>query len=234
MPRRSRSPSATDGVVVVRTTAAASRSASTDGQGRPRGRPHRAPRRRQVRRRRLQGLGRSPRRRRQRGQRAVLVAARRVRARRAHLGARSTSAASRPDRSRSSVRRATDTARRRCSCRPRDVRDDRVHVRTDQPASARVGVPDQGRVDHASSTSPSERERSFYFEGGLQSLRPAPQPEQGRPAHPADLRRAARGLDRGRGRPAVQRHATPRTCSRSPTTSTRSMAAPTSPASAPR
>ena len=54
------------------TMAAASRSAAhADRQGRPRGRPHRPPRRRQVRRRRLQGVGRPPRRRRERRQRAV-------------------------------------------------------------------------------------------------------------------------------------------------------------------
>ncbi len=47
-------------------------------QGRPRGGPHGPPRRRQVRRRRLQGLGRPPWRRRQRGQRPVGVAARRI------------------------------------------------------------------------------------------------------------------------------------------------------------
>ncbi len=58
-----------------------------DRQGRPRGRPHRAPRRRQVRRRRLQGLRRPPRRRRQRRQRAVGVDARRVGPRWLDLGA---------------------------------------------------------------------------------------------------------------------------------------------------
>ena len=51
-----------------------------------------------------------------------------------------------------------------------------------------------------------DRERSFYFEGGLAVVRPPPEPEQGGPPQPPDLRRAARGHDRGRGRPPVQRH----------------------------
>jgi hypothetical protein len=67
-----------DGRVRTATTAAASRSASTSRPARrARGGHDRAPRRRQVRRRRLQGLGRPARRRRQRRQRAVGVAARR-------------------------------------------------------------------------------------------------------------------------------------------------------------
>ena len=57
-----------------------------DRQGRARGRPHGPPRRRQVRRRRLQGVGRPARRRRQRRQRAVEVDARRIGPRRLRLG----------------------------------------------------------------------------------------------------------------------------------------------------
>ena len=70
------------------------RAAEADRTRRARGGAHRAPRRRQVRRRRLQGLGRPPRRRRQRRQRAVGVAAGRDRHATARSGARSTSAAS--------------------------------------------------------------------------------------------------------------------------------------------
>ena len=78
------------------TTAAASPWASTSrpGKRRARGRAHRAARRRQVRRRRLQGVGRPPRRGRLRGQRALRVAACRDRHATARSGPRSTSAAS--------------------------------------------------------------------------------------------------------------------------------------------
>ena len=119
-----------------------------DRQGRARGRPHRAPRRRQVRRRRLQGLGRPPRRRRERRQRALRVAARRVGPRRQHLGAgvraRQADRAGEEGRAAGRPARDADAVPRR----PRDVRDDRVLVRHDRAAPARVGLPDQGRLDH--------------------------------------------------------------------------------------
>ena len=65
-------------------------------------------------------------------------------------------------------------------------------------------------------------------------VRAAPQPEQGGPPQPPDLRRAQGGhRPRSRSRSSTTTR-TPRTSSRSPTTSTRSTAARTSPASARR
>ena len=100
-----------------------------DRQGRPRGRPHRPPRRRQVRRRRLQGLRRPARRRRQRRQRAVRVAAGRVGTRRPRLGqeyerGKPTTPVTKlgPQ----GDRRGTTTT---LPGRPRDLRDHRLHVR---------------------------------------------------------------------------------------------------------
>ena len=101
-----------------------------DGQGRPRGRAHRAPRRRQVRRRRLQGVGRPARRRRQRRQRPVRVDAGRVVARRLRSGSRSTAAASPTG----PVKKIGPANGRRGTTHlvpggRRDVRDDRLLVR---------------------------------------------------------------------------------------------------------
>ena len=81
-------------------------------------------------------------------------------------------------------RRGTTTT---LPARPDDLRDDRVLVRHDRPAAPRDGVPHQGRLDHAARRA-DDRERSFYFEGGLVVVRPAPQPEQGGAPPPADLR----------------------------------------------
>ena len=161
------------------------------GQGRPRGRPHRPPRGRQVRRRRLQGLGRPARRRRQRRQRAVRRGCASNRPATASSGRRNTPAASRPARSRRSVRRAdrrgTTTS---FIADPEMFETTEYSFEVDQPASARVGLPDQGRLDHAHRR--ASRPRALVLlRGRPPVLRPPPQPEQGGPPHPADLRRAA-------------------------------------------
>ena len=127
-----------------------------DRQGRPRGRAHGPPRRRQVRRRRLQGLRRPPRRRRQRRQRPVRVAAGRVGPRRQRLGpgVRPRQA----DHARDEGRPAGatgETARPRSSGPTPRCSRRRLLLRHDLAAPPRVRLPDQGRLDHASSTSAS-------------------------------------------------------------------------------
>ena len=89
-------------------------------------------------------------------------------------------------------------------CRRRDVRDDRLLVRDDQPAPARVGLPHEGRLDHAHRR--ADRSRALVLlRGRPPVVRPAPQPEQGGPPPPPDLRRAQGRRDRRRGRAPVQR-----------------------------
>ena len=74
----------------------------------------------------------------------------------------------------------------------------------DQPAAARVGLPDQGGLDHAHRR--AERPRALVLlRGRPPVLRAAPEPQQGSPPRTPDLRRAARGRDGRRGRPPVQR-----------------------------
>ena len=201
-----------------------------DRQGRPRGRPHRAPRRRQVRRRRLQGLGRPPRRRRLRRQRALRVAARR--------GLRAT-ARSGQEYARASPRRPVNadrpTGRRgrgtltRFRADPEIFETHRVLVRHDRPAAARVGVPHQGRLDHARDER-VDRERSFYFEGGLVSfVRHLNRNKEVLHTRPIYVRASATARRPSRSRSSTTTRS-PRT-SASRTTSTPSTAARTSPAS---
>ena len=123
----------------------------------------------------------------------------------ASSGRRSTSAASR----RPPVKKIGPQGTRRghddqLHRRPRDVRDHRVLVRPDQPAPARVGLPHQGRLDHAHRR--ADRSRALVLlRGRPPVVRPAPQPEQGGPPQPPDLRRAQGGRHGRRGRPPVQR-----------------------------
>ena len=89
--------------------------------------------------------------------------------------------------------------------RRRDVRDHRLLVRHHQPAPPRVGLPHQGRLDHAHRR--ARRPRALVLLRGRPAVvRPAPEPEQGGAPQPPDLRRAPRGLDGRRGRAPVQRH----------------------------
>ena len=204
-----------------------------DRQGRARSRPHRPPFRRQVRRRRLQGVGRLARRRRQRRQRAVVVDARRIGARQVRLGAgvlaRQGHDPGPEDRSSGHPSRNDDELSRR----PRDVPDDRVFLRADQPAAPRVRLPHEARLDHVHRR--AQRSRALLLlRRRAPVVRPAPEPEQGSPPYPADLRRAARGQHGRRGRPPVQRlvhRERPGLCQQHQHAST---AAPTSPASARR
>ena len=120
-------------------------------------------------------------------------------------GRRSTSAASRRARSRRSGRRAarrgTTTSFR---ADPEMFETIDYSFETDQPAPARVGLPQQGRLDHAHRR--AERPRALVLlRGRPPVLRAAPQPEQGGPPPAADLRRAPRGRHGRRGRPPVQR-----------------------------
>ena len=185
----------------------AGRQDEADRQGRPRGGPHRASRRRQVRWRRLQGLRRSPRRRRERRQRAVRVDARRVSARRQGLGAgiRSRQAAgSRGGTSGPSNGRHGTTTMFKPDAQVFETR--RLQLRDDRPASARVGVPEQGRAHP-----PGRRARraaareELLLRGRPRQLRPPSQQGQGRHPVAPDLDRPTRWPDVDRGRDPVQR-----------------------------
>ena len=90
----------------------------------------------------------------------------------------------------------------------------------DQPAPARVGLPDQGRLDHAHRR--AERSRALVLlRGRPPVLRPPPQPEQGSPPHHArSTSSGARARPPSRS-PSSTTTRTPRTSSPSPTTSTR-------------
>ena len=195
-------------------------------QGCARGRPHRAPRRRQVRRRRLQGLGWPARRRCQRGQRPVVVDARRNGARRPHLVAGVRAREAEDPRREARDARLAPRDHDQVPGRRRDVRDDRLLVRSHQRAPPGVGLPDQERLDHVHRR--AQRPRALVLlRGRAPVVRPPPQPQQGGSPHPPDLRRAeGRGAPRSKSRSSTTTR-TPRTCSPSPTTSTRSTAGPT-------
>ena len=166
-----------------------------DRQGRARGRPYGPARRRQVRWWGLQGVGRPARRRRERRQRAVLVDARRVGPGRPRLGAGvrpwQADDAGPEDRATGVPPRDQD----QLPSRRRDVRDDRLLVRSDQRAPARVGLPDQGRLDHLHRR--ARRSRALVLlRRRAPVVRPPSEPEQGGPPGAADLRGAARRRDR--------------------------------------
>ena len=197
-----------------------------DRQGRTRGRPHGPARRRQVRRRRVQGLRRPPRRRRQRRQRALRVDACRIGPRRHRLdtGIRARQAQGGGEEDRTAGRppgHAHDVP-----SRSRDVRHDRVLVRSDQPAAPRVGLPDQGRLDHARSTSASIASgRSTSKVGSSRSSATSTATRRSSTiARSTSSARKARPPSRS---PSSTTTPTPRTCSRSRTTSTPSTAART-------
>ena len=61
---------------------------------------------------------------------------------------------------------------------PGDVRDDRLLVRHDLAAPARVGLPEQGRLDHARRRAGRSR-ALVLLRGRPRVVRPPPQPEQG-------------------------------------------------------
>ena len=114
-------------------------------------------------------------------------------ARDGNVWARSTSAASPRRPSRRSGRRAAGAAPRtafrptpRCSRRSTS-RSRPIAQRLRESAYLTKGVWIRFVDERA------DRERSFYFEGGLAVVRAAPQPEQGGPPPPPDLRRAQEG-----------------------------------------
>ena len=202
-----------------------------DRQGRARGRPHGPPRGRQVRRWRLQGLGRPPRRRRVGRQRPLVLAACRDGARRRGLGAgvraRQAHHQGRADRAAGDPQGHPDDV----PGRRRDVRHRRLLVRHDLPAPARVRLPHQGRLDHAA-------RRARANASARSTSRAASSPSSG--TSTGTRRRSTTGPStasagtaprRSRSRSSTTTR-TPRTSSRSRTTSTPSTAAPTSRASA--
>ena len=96
--------------------------------------------------------------------------------------------------------------------RQRGLRDPRLQLRDHRAAPPRVGLPDQGRLHppRATSATTPTREKSFYFEGGLDQLRAPPQQGQGgppRPAHRPSSGRTARPSSRS---PSSTTTATPR------------------------
>ena len=177
-----------------------------DRQGRARGRPHRPARRRQVRRRRLQGVRRPPRRRRQRRQRPVRRGCGSSRPATATSGPRSTSAASRRRAVKkigpSNGRRGTTTQFRADAemFETIDYSFETISQRLRESAYLTKGVwitlIDE-RID---------RERSFYFEGGLVSfVRHLNRNKEVLHSRPIYCEKRE-GSDVGRGRAPVQRH----------------------------
>ena len=180
----------------------------------------RAARRRQVRRRRLQGLRRPARRRRERRQRALGRDARRGAPRRQAIWSQEYSRGTPTGSSQSrSAPTGPETAKERharppSSADPGDLRDDSTI--SSRPARQRFresAYLTKGALDHAASTSGPTARRHFYFEGGIRAfvrhLNRSREPLLNR----AVLRRA-----RGRRRPASRSRcstttASPRTCS---------------------
>ena len=183
-----------------------------------RGRADDAARRRQVRQERVQGLGRSARRRRVVRERA-LASGSRSRSTATGKIHRMTLRARRRRRARSRSSASTDEARhaRSSSSPTRRSSHDRDRVRDRREAPARDGLPD-GHARHARSssrTSARAPKEHFEFAGGCARSSQHDQQEQGRAApRRRALRRAVspdgRTAVRGRARAAVHRHATRR------------------------
>ena len=134
-----------------------------------RSRADRAARRRQVRQQRLQGLGRPARRRRVGRQRAVGAARSRNLAQRADAPAelRARQAAERISRSpappSAAAPRSPSSPTRRFSRRP-------TSASTRWPATARAGVPERRRHDHARRRAGGGKNHRFHYEGGIVSF----------------------------------------------------------------
>ena len=202
---------------------------------RRRGRDDHAARGRQVRRQHLQGLGRSARRRRLGGERALRAARARDPARRQGLAPDLPAAASR---SRRSSRSAPPTrpAPRSPSCRTTQIfAVDRFLVRRALAAPARALVPER-RPAHQDHRRAQRQEPRLLLRGRHRLVRRAPEPQPRAAAPPADppgrrahlrTERRSRSPGQHRDHAPVQRDATTRASTPSRTTSTRSTAAPT-------
>ena len=143
-----------------------------------------------------------------------------------------------PDRPRCarSGRRATARGRRPSSWPTRGLRDHWSSAASRRSPSASASRPTSTRASGSRLVrrARADRERSFYFEGGLVCfVRHLNKNKEVLNDRPIYVERQGR-LDRRSRSPCSTTTATPRTSSPSPTTSTRSTAAPTSPASARR
>ncbi len=161
------------------------------------------PRRRQVRQRQLQGLGRPPRRRRLGRQRAIRDAGARDLAQRpgVHPVVRARSSAGR-----SRSHRDDEEARNQDHVqagRP-DLRDDRVQLRHACAAPSRTGVPERRRHDHHRRRA-RRKEPSLSVRGRHQLVRRVSEPQQGGGQRQADLHARREGRHRRRALAAVER-----------------------------
>ena len=208
-------------------------------QARRRSRAHDAARRRQVRRRGLQGLRRSARRRRLGRQRARRVARGRHLRRRLPLepALRARQAGHRPGQEGEARQGRAHRHDRVLPARPGHLREGRLRLPTCSPsASARRRSSPRASRSRSPTSAPSGESVTVPLRGRHRRLRRVPQREQGRRSTASiDL---LRERDRRRGSVeiahAVEHRRTPSRSSRSPTTSTRTRAARTSPASGPR
>ncbi len=177
-----------------------------EGQGRvgADGRPHEAPRRRQVRRRRLQGLRRPPRRRRLGRERPLRAARRRGAPRREGLspGVRARRPA-RPDRGRR--RRRATPARRSTSCpTPRSSRSSTSTPTRSMQRLRETAFLTKGLHDQARRRARRRQDRRVPLRGRHQGLRLVHQRGEGRDPQAHRLLRGRDRPGRRRGRDAVE------------------------------
>ena len=169
------------------------------------GRPHEAPRRRQVRRRRLQGLRRPARRRRLGRERALRAPRRRGAPRRQDLpaGVRARRAAGRRWRSSASAdgRHRHDDP---LPARLRDLRGARHRRGHAHAAPARDRVPDEGPAHQARRRARRRQDGRVPLRGRHQGLRLVHQRGEGRDPQAHRLLRGRDRAGRGRGRDAVE------------------------------
>ncbi len=168
------------------------------------GRADQAPCRRKVRKRRLQGLGRSPRCRCVRGQCPVRTPRARDLARRRHLraGVRARQAGHGVRAHRGDV---APRDQGHVQARPADLRRARVLLRHAGPTATRAGVPEQGSRDHAERRADREGPPVHVpLRGRNRRVRSASQPRAAGVPRP-DLPRGREQRDAARDRAAVER-----------------------------
>ena len=173
------------------------------GPARAHGRADEAPRRRQVRRRGLQGLGRPPRRRRLRRQCALRVARRRGAPRRHALpaGVRPRRAAGRHGDGRPGRGPRHDDL---VPARPGDLRGDGLLGLDARAAPARDGVPHARAADRAARRAAGRHDAGVPLRGRHQRLRLVRQRVEGARAQARRLLRGRERAGRRRGRDAVE------------------------------